>query len=1321
MTTVLPFSNNAIGVFAYEGFSYTISNPNLTYTLQTVTNSGGFGPSPSPLYFTKNANTSYTFAITDLSNNLTGGTTENFVLQTVSGSSILSSSNTVTIGPGRFLDGSGLTLSNNSYTFYKNEAITPIRLVAPSFTLKPPTSVPSLPPGLSFVSNASNIYDISGIPLVTVPNSNYQIIGLQNGGSRIVTTKFNIVISNERLQLNLSGSPIISGMTIGTPITPRVITVVPPVGSSAVQYTFPTLPDGIVASDSSGNTQVSPFTTTTAPYTFIVSGTPTSNAAYAFRAAGAGSNGLVYTVQASRISPSPLVQTTQPLTFSFAETILFDLSTIPILYTNVPVDSSANFFTAGTFFTSNVPITDISSTSLPDGLTLVFDASLSRARLTGIPTTAGSANYTIRATNSSVTRDYSTPISISNDSVSFSSPVGTDLCYSFILSRPVDISKNGYYPSNIQFSASAASGRAISFSAPAFSGTGLSLDSNGVITGLPSAVTPLTDLVVTATAVGTSVTATKTVKFSILDDVFTFADVSTSSLLFLQNRAITPFQFQVSTLSGRNVIDVTQSGFPAGLSINPAGVVSGTPLGDTSGNVIINATTGYSSGTRDFSYNVIPDTVIFRVPQGTYTYTAGDPVGSIDIDAVSYSGLTVSNFDLSLIPTYGLTVASSTGVVSGTWTTGIPPDVILPSLCNFTINAQAGGATSSLSTTFTASPTLERNMIFNVFSKDSIADDVPYKSSLIATSSANITSFQKIQGPTVQTLSEIRVKSTVDADFSGNVIVVTRSGTGTDALPYPFNPDGGVFRASNGSIEFTDISFNRVDDTNPSIVSSVINIAGTTKWRAGGRRGSFDNGAAVVFPSEDNGITWGVSSASVVTSPAGQIIRTRDDGSNINPYSLNPYLQGGLALKYSPDNSGILIAGGLEFGGGPTMAISLDQGASWRGDISGGFVKECSSFSLDNSSIWIATGSDAYRTIDESSGSTSWSSATNTIKYSTDYGSTWTVASGAFNMFAYEIVHGNATWLATGVQATTSGPFTYFAPELRYSTDGSNWAKIDLSSSDLFPTNDFSIFSVIPPLRIGSMAFDGNYWNVFVNAALQGSEAGSYPTLYRHDASTSLLSGWFAVDISSAMSNAVGGTNDSTRFLSLTPPTLLYTPFGFYPENPSITVNLTFNTEAGTGPVLTSPTTLSFLNYQYIPITPIQLSATGTGIVYFFVETVDLPDGLSFNPLTNQITGTSVRIGQDSLRITLKDSLGTSVYTLLFTTVVPRIIRKQDGAGAYTSLLRQYTEVLGAQAARDNRALPNQETRLGEFMSPEAPDVITQTVDPKCYSTSNCT
>jgi hypothetical protein len=60
------------------------------------------------------------------------------------------------------------------------------------------------------------------------------------------------------------------------------------------------------------------------------------------------------------------------------------------------------------------------------------------------------------------------------------------------------------------------------------------------------------------------------------------------------------------------------------------------------------------------------------------------------------------------------------------------------------------------------------------------------------------------------------------------------------------------------------------------------------------------------------------------------------------------------------------------------------------------------------------------------------------------------------------------------------------------------------------------------------------------------------------------------------------------------------------------------------------------------------------------------------------------------------------------------VIRKQDGAAAYTSLLKQYTEVLAAQSGRDQHMLPNQEVRLGEFMSPVPPTVITQTFNSDC-------
>jgi hypothetical protein len=131
-------------------------------------------------------------------------------------------------------------------------------------------------------------------------------------------------------------------------------------------------------------------------------------------------------------------------------------------------------------------------------------------------------------------------------------------------------------------------------------------------------------------------------------------------------------------------------------------------------------------------------------------------------------------------------------------------------------------------------------------------------------------------------------------------------------------------------------------------------------------------------------------------------------------------------------------------------------------------------------------------------------------------------------------------------------------------------------------------------------------------------------------------------------------------------------------------------------------------------IDPIQFAATGAGNIYFFVNTDDLPAGLTFNPVTNQIIGTPAQIGTTTTRILVQDDNGITVANVTFKVIIPRIVRPQDGAGAYTSLLRQYTEVLGAQGGRDNRALPNQERALGEFMSPEGPDVTTQSFDPKC-------
>jgi hypothetical protein len=130
----------------------------------------------------------------------------------------------------------------------------------------------------------------------------------------------------------------------------------------------------------------------------------------------------------------------------------------------------------------------------------------------------------------------------------------------------------------------------------------------------------------------------------------------------------------------------------------------------------------------------------------------------------------------------------------------------------------------------------------------------------------------------------------------------------------------------------------------------------------------------------------------------------------------------------------------------------------------------------------------------------------------------------------------------------------------------------------------------------------------------------------------------------------------------------------------------------------------------------LQLSAVGIGIIYFFVSAESLPPGLTFNPITNLLSGKPVQSGFFTTRFYASDDAGVTVVDYTFTVNVPRIIPKQDGAGAYTSLLKQYTEVLGAQSARDSRALPSQEARLGEFMSPPAVAVTTRIFNTNCQN-----
>jgi hypothetical protein len=1314
-----PF-NNAINVYLYEGFNFAVPNPSdPSFTLLPVSNTSGLDP--TSVYFTKNANRDISFSVSDLSNKLSTGT-ETFKVTVTNGSNPpLVSTNTVTINPGRFLDGSGQSLTNNVYTFYKNEPVLPgtLRLVAPSFTLRTPTAFLSLPPGLGFSNVALNVFDIVGTPSVPVGSSNYQIIGVESGGSKIVTTTITIVVSNERLRVNLPDQPIVGGMQIGVPITPRIITAIPPSTGGTVEYRFPRpLPDGIVVRDLFGTVQPAnttlfiPNPVADPSYTMIIEGTPTLAAANAFRDAGVDSTGQAFTIQATRTSPLPQLSNTIPLVFQFAPTVLFDTPSISNIFVGVPVNLTSNFFQAFTYFVTAEKISNIVSISSPDlrsDLSLVYVSGSSRADLSGTNPTlpAETANYTIRAVNScNISQDISVPITVVNDFITFQPPTPVDPCYSFILSRPASLAKPDYYPSNIQFRATAASGLPVQLSTPGFAGTGLSLDSNGLLIGTPTQVTPLTTLSVIANAVGSPATASTTIRFSILDDTFTFADVDSNSLRFVQNRRITDVVFPVTTLSERTIIGFSQTGLPAGLSINPAGVVSGTPLvgSPTTGTATITATTGYVSGSRTFGYTLIPDTVLILPvpPISILPLKPGELVGPVQLEAVASSGINASNFQFSnLSPTYGFTINSTTGLFNGTLETGLPPQQLFPDSVNFQIQATAGSATGSLDVSFITQNAYKARSFITLQDVD-IGSNTNQTSIYASDNFSNWTLFSS----SIPKITDFNVQYT---DQNSNEI---------NYLSYGNIPEG-IYRYTDGRAGFEQLS-------NVYGLMRAFTTDGQGTWYAVANaqmnEDTLNPTAFMYFTgsllrSTDNGLTWslvaeipglGNSVTDVIYYPRNLEYSLLNASNALR--TVDPYRNLGISLRYKDNVLLLGGAGGIQVNPNDlstpvssAVMRSVDGGLTWTRPTD---FTEIAGFNLDDDDVWLAYGSVLYRTDPHPPFSPPNPSST-TIRYSTDKGATWYDCENEATYMTYDITYGNGRWIATGERFFPDPAISQTQTWVVSSDDGVEWMPIPDIPRTL-GTESSSSSSV----RVGPTMFNGTTWNVFsVELRINDPLLGVYnrTMLYSHPADGDLADGWTSIDLRDSFPDrSVSESTSLKRFLFLG-----YTPNNVIQQNGEPISFLEFASGTG-GPTFTSPTTQSFLLYQYVSISPIQIVAQGTGNIVYFVRDTELPPGLSFDRTTAEIRGASVQIGTNSVTVYAKDDNGTRTFVLNFTTVLPRIIRKQDGAAAYTSLLRQYTEVLGAQSARDNRALPTELTTLGEFMSPVPPAVVTVPSNPNC-------
>jgi hypothetical protein len=1147
---------------------------------------------------------------------------------TSNGTVVDSATTSVTISPARII----YTPCNANLVFYRNEpSPAPVfSLVASDVCLM--YSATTLPTGLGFTRTGARTVALTGTPTVQTIGSNYTIVATDTSG-RTYSTQVSMVVNPERLLLSVSGPLVQSNLTSITPITPITFTSqFAPYGSyRSMRYSWsPPPPAGLefldicgrAISGSSYSVEWQTPPTFDSSFTLTLAGTLTESQLRSFALANTSNYSIV--LNGTRTFPLPSLSPAIPrtITLSFGEAVLFSKSNVPPLF--VGLDVSDYTYTAKTYFPevvdTSIESIVVTDGFIPDGLDGSFTPIKQQFALSGTPTNAATYPFTLTATNSNgISTSLTVSPTILNDSIAITPLDGTS--FNFIQYRNLSNAKTGFYPYPIRYSVSALSGCNVTLTGANLP-AGVSLVSNtGTydLSGRPSTAAGASTATLTAQVSGTGASASTTFAYSVSAETFFF---SSASFPLIQNVPMTPVVIDVSTLSENPVFRFSAPNLPAALQITNTGVISGTPEGGTSGTFDVTAFTAYSSGSNPYSYSVTPDKVLL-VPSTYRTVTAPGCNVSIPITAYSLSALTVSNFRFQDPFLYGLTVNSTSGLLSGTLAASLPAST------EFAVVGSAGIVDGSLGGLMTT---------------------------------ANLTT-KRAQMLEIQEQSNLRVYSSDDGGLtwtgvqSNTALVAARVGANNiDTYLIPTSSDT-VLRSSNGSTYTT--SALGQSAYSPLMTGVAYKPASSTWWIGG----TLSNGTRTVrvFKTTTDGVTWEGNVA-----PSVPDLADRSSNATPDPGVYNAYLYGGVDLAYS---DGVLLLGGNQ------IIRSTDEGATWSATT--GSLIEVARFSLDQGTVWIAAGSDRYRSDTDNS----YTSDAVTFVYSLDQGETWTNSVSGFNMNAYEVLYADGVWLASGLD-WDAGTGT-FVGQIRYSFDGENWPVLTDIPSVSYPTT----LDVLPLGSLGVIGYDQGEWKL-VRTPNDGTA-----TLYSHPGDTPIDVGWTATPIGSQFA----GLGANSRFSSYVVQTI----------DPGADSTVITFPDLGLGPTFISPTQSTYVLWQYMPIPPIVFTATATvPDLFYFVSS--LPVGLTWNSATRSVSGACMRTGTQTFTVYVSDGFGgLTSFTVTLIVQVPRIIRQQSGAGAYTALVRDYTEVAAAINARDTRVNPTEEAALGSFASPYAPDVVT--------------
>lgn len=1098
-------------------------------------------------------------------------------------------------------------------------------------------STPGLPPGLSFSG-----LSIVGVPQLEQAARNYLLIGSNSTNGTISTANISVRVGPPVVRILPSLASFSNLTATSTPTT--TFTALLPANiylQSFVYMWSPPLPSGLVFTDISNVVQpyTTPFTPTDSNRTIKLAGSPDLTDAFNFP-----SSGLVTVVLSGYYRDATNFQTTgsSTLYFQFAETVLMSTSVSSTLYVGKVLGTADIVITAASYFPSTSVIDTFTITGTPPGLSL-SQITPTRWILTGTPTTSGTTSYIATATNfNGLTTSIAVPITINPDVVTFTSAPPDP---TYVVSRPV-------VANSFQVQARATSevvpGSTITYTSSFdFATVGLTFNATtGNLSGTPTS-NFIGSVVFTATdSLGASNSFTDTV--SILQDVFTWP---TYVPAYFQNRLITPVQLVVTTLSGRPIQSFSSVGaMPAGLSISPSGLISGTYTGAVPGNFTIRATTGYQSpptATQIYYYTVQPDN--FLLLQENAVDAIGVTFSNIQFRTLQYSK------DVFVNPTYTLTnvypteypapvvTMTSSGVLSGDFSGG----PVFPTYLG-DITATLASVTSSTSVVFSFSNTPTPLLIAGytntgVSNVGHVGTTTNYVFS--ATSSGNqLVSNQGWSGdlPSNGYLSDGYLYPDL-AQYSNTFIAVNVS-----------NVYDGVYNAGTNGVDWTET--NPQDALIPYSLSPIIgrytNIAsdGTGGWlllQSGGLGdGDFRIFTRYLTPEWD-------TTASMYTrlNEGGNTTMTYIGGKWIVGQVFEPATSN---AGYDPGYSSILI--------GTVDVRTRPPTASWTVPTVAPDMAAVLRFAISNTTL-VAVGN-------------GWN-ASPAISYSTNLGVNWTSPSApsfmnGSNVILNDILFAANTWVTCGLDSNGSNM-------IAYSSNLSNWVKYPIAASN-------------SNVRWSAIAFNANAWTIAGNRTLSGSNQSTILSL---DA-TAWPNQQVSLDpLSGSIQFGVSGTPLFSRILSTsfsngTPSGIMYIPPG----------TLTF----------TQPTQSNFVLYQYVPYS-FQFVATGAAefIYYYGVNT---PIGFQFvldsGGVFATLTGISPSNQSSSITVYAKTANSAAVpFQLRLNTIIPFFVNPQSGAGAYTAIVRTHVDADAAQNARDSRVFPEVNPLAGPFMAPRAPDTVT--------------